>query len=227
MCVLHVLCCINKNRVEVWLPSFLTSVLDGAEWSASLPGRLTPGVIVQGTLWIGGWIGCGAGLDAFENRRISFPHFLGRVTFSLCSKPLCYPSCRLPVSLSTNVVRRPVKVMLNKMDSVRLTNIVSHSRNHCCSGKAVVHSVFIITVTVGYIKILSDAQQCLCGKFMSPVKVKRTQVVMWSGRFWIVTTVCSWPCFGIITRFSERGYGASNMCSDFLYNFCLKKHFSF
>jgi hypothetical protein len=36
-----------------------TSVLDGGEWSASLPGRFTPG-----THWIGGWVGSRAGLDA-------------------------------------------------------------------------------------------------------------------------------------------------------------------
>jgi hypothetical protein len=29
--------------VEVWLRAFLTSALDGGEWSASRPGRFTPG----------------------------------------------------------------------------------------------------------------------------------------------------------------------------------------
>jgi hypothetical protein len=38
---------------------FLTSELDGGEWSASHPGRLTPG-----TLWIRRWVGSRAGLDA-------------------------------------------------------------------------------------------------------------------------------------------------------------------
>jgi len=28
--------------VEVWLQAFLTSVVDGDEWSASSPGRFTP-----------------------------------------------------------------------------------------------------------------------------------------------------------------------------------------
>jgi hypothetical protein len=30
--------------VEVWLQAFLTSLLDGGEWSASRPSRFTPGV---------------------------------------------------------------------------------------------------------------------------------------------------------------------------------------
>jgi hypothetical protein len=42
---------------------FLTSALDGGEWSASSPGRFTPG-----THWIGGWLGPRAGLHAAEKR---------------------------------------------------------------------------------------------------------------------------------------------------------------
>jgi hypothetical protein len=49
--------------------SFLTSALDGDEWSASRPGRFTPGGIALGTHWIGSWVGPRAGLDAVENRR--------------------------------------------------------------------------------------------------------------------------------------------------------------
>jgi hypothetical protein len=35
--------------VEIYLQAFLTSVLDGGEWSASHPGRFTPGVRIAGT----------------------------------------------------------------------------------------------------------------------------------------------------------------------------------
>jgi hypothetical protein len=43
---------------------FLTSALDGGEWSASSPGRaLPPGKEPPGTHWIGGWVGLKAGLD--------------------------------------------------------------------------------------------------------------------------------------------------------------------
>jgi hypothetical protein len=46
---------------------FLTLV--GGEWSASRPGRFTPGEIVPGTLWIGSWVGPRAGLDDVEKRK--------------------------------------------------------------------------------------------------------------------------------------------------------------
>jgi hypothetical protein len=42
--------------VEAKLHAFLTSALDGSEWSASRPGRFTPRERVPGTNWIGGWV---------------------------------------------------------------------------------------------------------------------------------------------------------------------------
>jgi hypothetical protein len=60
------------ERVDVEIHVFLTSVVVGGEWSASLPGRFTPGERVPGTHWIGGWVGPRAGLDDVEGRRI-FP----------------------------------------------------------------------------------------------------------------------------------------------------------
>jgi hypothetical protein len=47
-------------------PPFLTSALDGGEWSASRPGRLSPGERAPGTHWAGGWMGPRAGLDIME-----------------------------------------------------------------------------------------------------------------------------------------------------------------
>jgi len=58
-------------RVEVQFHSFLTSALDGCEWSASRPDRFTPKEIGPGTHWIGGLVGHRAGLDAVVKRRIS------------------------------------------------------------------------------------------------------------------------------------------------------------
>jgi hypothetical protein len=49
--------------VTVQIQVFLTSALVGGEWSASRPGRFTPGKIAQCTHWIGGWMGLRAGLD--------------------------------------------------------------------------------------------------------------------------------------------------------------------
>jgi hypothetical protein len=38
-------------------PTFLTSALEGGEWSASRPGRFTPMERAPGTHWIGGGVG--------------------------------------------------------------------------------------------------------------------------------------------------------------------------
>jgi hypothetical protein len=48
-------------------PSFLTSALDGDEWSASRRGRFTPSIH-----WIGGWVGTRAGWDAMTWRKFSW-----------------------------------------------------------------------------------------------------------------------------------------------------------
>jgi hypothetical protein len=50
--------------VEIYLHVFLTSALDGGEWSASRPGCFTPREKARDTHCIGGWVGPRAGLDA-------------------------------------------------------------------------------------------------------------------------------------------------------------------
>jgi hypothetical protein len=55
--------------VDVQIHIFLTSALVGGEWSASRPGRFTPGERAPGTHWIGGWVGPRAGLDDVEKRK--------------------------------------------------------------------------------------------------------------------------------------------------------------
>jgi hypothetical protein len=52
---------------------FLTSALDGGEWSASRPGRFTPKEKAAGTHRIGGWVGPRAVLDAMVKRKIPSP----------------------------------------------------------------------------------------------------------------------------------------------------------
>jgi hypothetical protein len=59
--------------VEVQFHAFLTSALDGGEWSASRLGRFTLREIVPGTHWIGGWVGLRVGLDAVVKRKIPSP----------------------------------------------------------------------------------------------------------------------------------------------------------
>jgi hypothetical protein len=51
-------------------PPFLSSALDWGEWSASCPGRFTPGKIAPGTHWIGGWVGPITGLDSVDKKEI-------------------------------------------------------------------------------------------------------------------------------------------------------------
>jgi hypothetical protein len=60
--------------VEVQLHFYSsTSALDGGEWSASRPGRLTPKERAQGTHWTGSWMGRRAVLDAVVKRKIPSP----------------------------------------------------------------------------------------------------------------------------------------------------------
>jgi len=73
--------------MEVWLHT-LTSALDGGEWSASQLGRFTPD-----TLWIRGWMGPRAGLNAVARRKIPCP---GRPASSLVT---ILPACRLVGSI--------------------------------------------------------------------------------------------------------------------------------
>jgi hypothetical protein len=40
----------------VQLHAFLTSAVDGGEWSASRPGRFIPRERAPGTQWIGSWL---------------------------------------------------------------------------------------------------------------------------------------------------------------------------
>jgi hypothetical protein len=57
--------------VKVQLHVFLTSAVDGGEWSASRPGHFSTGIKAHGTHWIGGLAGITAGLDAVAKRKIS------------------------------------------------------------------------------------------------------------------------------------------------------------
>jgi hypothetical protein len=53
--------------------SFLTSALDGGEWSASRPGRALPRGKTPGTHCTGGWVGLGAGLDTEDRGKSLWP----------------------------------------------------------------------------------------------------------------------------------------------------------
>jgi hypothetical protein len=55
--------------MDVQIHIFLTLALAGGEWSASLPGRFTPGERAPDTHWIGGSVGPRSGLDDVEKRK--------------------------------------------------------------------------------------------------------------------------------------------------------------
>jgi hypothetical protein len=55
--------------VDVYIHIFLTLALAGGEWSASRPGRFTPGERAPSTHWIGGWVNPKSGLDDVEKRK--------------------------------------------------------------------------------------------------------------------------------------------------------------
>jgi hypothetical protein len=60
------------RRVGEWMyrsTIFLTPALAGGEWSASNPGRFTPGEKTPDTHWIGGWVDPRVGLDDLEKRK--------------------------------------------------------------------------------------------------------------------------------------------------------------
>jgi hypothetical protein len=74
--------------VDVYVHAFLTTSLVGSKWSASRPGRFTPGERTPGSHWIGGWVDPRAGLDDVEKRKfLTLPRLelrpLGRPTRSL------------------------------------------------------------------------------------------------------------------------------------------------
>jgi len=53
---------------------------------------------------------------------------------------------------------------------------MARSLNHCCGIKATMHYVCAVElhITINYIKIMSDAQQCFYGNLMSSATIKRT-----------------------------------------------------
>jgi hypothetical protein len=91
--------------VEVQIHIFLTSTLAGGEWSASHPGRFTPGERASGTHWIGGWVDPRAGLDDVKKRKLLTLtglelRPLGRPARSQSLYRLRYPDSQGPVFIS-------------------------------------------------------------------------------------------------------------------------------
>jgi hypothetical protein len=64
----------NTYGVEVQLHAFLTSVLYGRDWSASLPGGFITRERAADIRFIGGWVGLRTGLDVMANEKSSCPY---------------------------------------------------------------------------------------------------------------------------------------------------------
>jgi hypothetical protein len=100
------LCLIKRHamkaywRVDVWLHAFLTSTLDGGEWSASLPGRFSPRESAAGTHWIGGWVGPRTGLDVVVKTKIPSPRLEPAIQLHISF----HPFLKRHVALSTQKI---------------------------------------------------------------------------------------------------------------------------
>jgi hypothetical protein len=88
-------------------PPFLTSALDGGDWSASRPGRFTPGTQC---LW--GCLGPTSGLETLEKRNISCPCLElnpGRPARSPSLNQLSYPdSCNTVRAIESRSLKSAV-----------------------------------------------------------------------------------------------------------------------
>jgi len=58
--------------VDMYLHVFLTSVVDGGEWSASRSSHFTPGEEIPVIHWIGDWVDHRANVDVVVRRRKAF-----------------------------------------------------------------------------------------------------------------------------------------------------------
>jgi hypothetical protein len=63
---------------------FLTSAPVGGEWSASRPGRFTPGEKVPGNHWVEGWVDPKAGQDDVKKWKFLAPPGLKLFCYSHC-----------------------------------------------------------------------------------------------------------------------------------------------
>jgi hypothetical protein len=79
------------GEVDVQIHIFLASALVGSEWSASRPGRFSPGERAPGPQWIGGWMGPRAGVDDVDKRKfLTIPGLeLRPLVRPTCSQSLC------------------------------------------------------------------------------------------------------------------------------------------
>jgi hypothetical protein len=79
--------------VEVYFHAFLTSALDGGDWSAPRPGRFTPKARVLGTHWVGGWVSR-SGRGGEEKNSQPLPGIEPRIIQPVAQRYTAELSCR-------------------------------------------------------------------------------------------------------------------------------------
>jgi hypothetical protein len=106
--------------INVQIHVFLTSALVLGEWSASRPGRFTPGERAPGTRWIGGCVRLRASLHDVEKIKfLTLPGLefrsLGRPARSQSLYRLCYPGCSQNVQVynKQHHISKPVRILHN------------------------------------------------------------------------------------------------------------------
>jgi hypothetical protein len=103
---------------------FLTSALDGREWSASRHSRFIPKEIAPDTHWIGGWVGPRAALDAVVKRKITKPcRDSNPRTIQPVAQRYNTELSRLSAKLNVNVCA-PQSLVLNKIAPTSHSNLI-------------------------------------------------------------------------------------------------------
>jgi hypothetical protein len=94
--------------VGVYIHIFLTSALAGGEWSASRPGRFTPGERAPCIHWIEGWVDPRVGLDDVEKRKFLTLPGLELDLLVVQPVPSRYTDYAIPVNFNYNRISKNV-----------------------------------------------------------------------------------------------------------------------
>jgi hypothetical protein len=138
--------------VDVSIHIFLTSALAGGEWSASRPGRFTPG-----TNWIGGWVDPRAGLDNLEKRKFLILPGLELRTLSHPARSQSLNVVQISLELQPQILIHITKQAQPSYCSHTICRKAWWHRywgqetNCCTSGKAVFLYKYQVTLLVGVV----------------------------------------------------------------------------
>ena len=69
-CIRYNIYNVDKGKLEIQCHAFLTSALDGNDWSVSIPDQSTPGWRAFSTGLTGSSVGPEAGVDPVQNRKL-------------------------------------------------------------------------------------------------------------------------------------------------------------